>query len=104
MRLIGGIGIGDMSRRSMNWLSLIMAMPALVGCGAPGARVALKVPSTPSGSSKSEFRVVAQADSFPGEGTRQQLRARIIANVRERLMSHRDIERDAARMVNEVAT
>src|SRR5437879_3906950 len=52
-----------------------------------------------SGPSLSPFEHVKQATALPGDPGRDALRRRIIASVRERLMSHRDIEQDAERMV-----
>ena len=80
-----------------------LALLASSGCRAPAVVPARAVNAPPSPPSKSPFQVVKQADAFPGGISRDQLRSRMISNVRERLMSHRDIERDAARMVREIA-
>ena len=80
-----------------------LAFLAGAGCG---PRAVVPVGAAPEATvtpSLSPFAHVVQAREFPRGLSRAQLRKRIIVDVRERLMSHRDIERDAARMVNEIA-
>ncbi len=55
-----------------------------------------------AGPSLSPFRHVKQKKALPPDAGRETLRAALISNVRERLMSHRYIERDAERMVKEI--
>ncbi len=82
---------------------LAIACAALLsgGCRPPAPSVTKPAPIvvTPS---LSPFRKVKQSAALPTEASREKLRAATIADVRERLMSHRDIERDAERMVKEI--
>ena len=92
---VGAVGVG------VGWLAVVCG----AGCGPPAASRAapIAVASVAPLPSLSPFRHVTQATSLPGEMSREELRKRMIADVRERLMSHRDIEQDAARMVTEIA-
>lgn len=81
----------------------LLACLAATGCRAPAALTLARPPAAVILPSLSPFRHVEQAVQFPREASRDEIRSRMIENVRERLMSHRDIERDAARMVTDIA-
>ncbi len=97
----------------MRWLCFGFVGVSVVlagGCRPVARGVVVAVPQlreTPgaanTGPSKSPFESVKQEPALPREAGRDTLRARMIANVYDRLMSHRDIEKDAERMVREIA-
>jgi len=73
------------------------------GCGTrPGSAAPRSDGGALAGPSLSPFRAVKQEAALPEGAGPDTLRAGMIADVRDRLMSHRDIEQDAARIVNEV--
>src|SRR5690349_13273695 len=84
--------MGERGMASVVAFGCVLGLPAL-GCRMAGVhRVATLVPQgLPA---QAPARIVAQATSFPGRLDRDQTRAAIVRQVRERMMSHVDIERD----------
>lgn len=89
--------------RASIWVAICLTAMMAAGCQGPTSRVLATAQIPVAAPSLSPFRTVTQAKSFPGALHRDQFRAAIVASIYERLMSHRDIERDAERITNEVA-
>ncbi len=79
----------------------VAALP-LAGCRRQTVVATAPQPIIQPAPSLSPFRKVMQASALPDGNSRQELRLNMILNVRERLMSHRDIEKDAARITTEI--
>lgn len=92
-----------MKCRGNRSIVLVLLLIACAGChrsAPPTSTASLPVVYAPS---LSPFRNVAQADTFPRDLSREEVRNRIIGRFRDRILSHRDVNEEAERMVREIA-